>query len=560
MQVFRHLQHASRGLWKNRGLTSIILLTLALGIGANTAIFTVAYATLLAPVPYPHPQQLVTVWTGTNPAPLNASPQTFIDWKTHSQAFQQLSAFAGGTFDIAQTNQPENVWGMRVTANYYGTLGASFFLGRDFLSDEDQSGRNHIVILTHKLWSHLGADPNVVGHTLRIEGEPYTVVGVLQPGVADRDIFQMAVPLVFTPEELHHGSLNLVVVGRLKTGVSMHQAQERMSALMAHLAPSEAKSDAENSATVRPLREYMFSLSRDSRQMLLWLLGGVGLVLLIACANIANLLLAKGITRQRELAVRLALGATQRRIFLQLLEESLLLAAAGGMLGTGLGYAMLRALLATMPQFTLPWATDTRLNLPVLLFTFSAATIAGLFFGCLPAWFASQSDPGKVLKGAGHLGLGTGRHRLQAILVIGEFALALSVLTGAGLSLHSFANLTSVDTGVRTDHVLTFYISVPKPKQEHPEQTAAYYRQMLSRIQAVPGVSFASAQTGTPLFPPHLAPFAIAGEFAPDSDPARWLKAGFGAATTDSLKTFGIPLIKGRSFSAQDSPSSVKVG
>lgn len=534
----------------------IILLTLALGIGTNTAIFTVDYATLFAPLSYPQPKQLVTVWSGTN---ANPSPQAFVEWRKLSRSFQELSAFTGGTFGISNVDPPESVWGMRVTANYFRTLGSPFFLGRDFLPGEDQEGQNHVVILTHKLWSHLGADPNLVGHTMRIDGKPYTVVGVLQPGIADRDIFEMAMPLVFAPEELQHGPVYLVAIGRLKNGVSIQQAQDDVGAIMAHLTPSNPTDAQIKSASIRPLREYMFAMSRDSRQTLWWLLGGVGFVLLIACVNVANLLLAKGVTRQREMAVRGALGATRRTIFLQLLTESLLLAMAGGLLGIGLGYSMLRALLATMPRFTLPWATDTRLSVPVLLLTLSTTTFAGLFFGCVPAWFGSRSNPGEALKSGAQVGLGVGRHRLQQILVIGELALALSIVAGAGLALHSFANLINVDMGVRTDHTLTFYLSVPKTQEEEPVKIAVYYRQMLTGIQAVAGVSSASAQTGTPLFPPGMTPFAVARESAPDGDSSKWPIAGIGAVTPDFFKTFGVSMIEGRAFTEQDSPSNVKV-
>jgi putative ABC transport system permease protein len=559
MRFVQNLRYAWRLLLRNRSLNVIILLTLALGIGANTAIFTVDYATLFAPLSYPQPDQLVTVWSGTNANSINPSPQAFVEWRKLSRTFQELSAFTGDTFGIANVDQSESVFGMRVTANYFHTLGSSFFLGRDFLPGEDQEGKNHVVILTHKLWSHLGADPKLVGHTMRIDGKPYTVVGVLQPGVADRDIFEMAMPLVFTPEELQNGSVYLVAVGRLKNGMSIQQAQADIGAIMAHVAPSNPTDAQIKSTSVRPLREYMFSMSSDSRQTLWWLLGGVEFVLLIACVNVANLLLVKGMARRREMAVRGALGATRRTIFLQLLTESLLLAMAGGLLGICLGYSILRALLAAMPRFTLPWATDTRLSLPVLLFTLSTTTLAGLFFGCVPAWFASRSNPGEDLKSGAQVGLGVGRHRLQQILVIGELALALSMLAGAGLALHSFANLINVDMGVRTDHVLTFYLSVPKNQEKEPAKIAAYYRQMLDGIRAVAGVSSASAQTGEPLFPPHMTPFVVAGESAPDSDSSKWSKAGFGAITSDFFKTFGVRMMKGRPFTEQDSPSNVKV-
>jgi putative ABC transport system permease protein len=351
-----------RVLWKNPAVTVILLLTIALGVGANTAIFTVVYATQFAPLPYPHPEKLVSLWTSVKSHRGYPSPKDFIEWRAQSRAFQELSAFVGGTFDVASFDQPENVWGMRVTSNYYRTLGSSFFLGRDFLPDEDHEGRNHVVILTHKLWEHLGADPNLVGHTLRVDGELYTVVGILQPGIADRDIFQMAVPLVFTPEELRQDNLSLVVAGRLRPDFTVSQAQESMDAVAAHLALNDHGNTPVKGISVRPLKDFMASMSSDMKQALWLLLGAVGLVLLIACANVANLLLARGVARQKDIAVRCALGATRRAIFLQIFSENLLLAGVGGLLGIGLGYAMLRALLASMPPFTLPWEADPQLS------------------------------------------------------------------------------------------------------------------------------------------------------------------------------------------------------
>jgi putative ABC transport system permease protein len=293
--------------------------------------------------------------------------------------------------------------------------------------------------------------------------------------------------------------------------------------------------------------------------MLWWLLGAVVFVLLIACVNVANLLLAKSLSRQKELAVRTALGATRKTTFLQSLAESLVLVAAGGILGIGLGYSLLRGLLAELPRFTLPWATDTRLNIPVLFFTLAVTTLAGLLFGCVPAWYASRVDPNEALKSGGQAVLGLGRHRLQRMLVIGELAVALTLIAGAGLALHSFANLMRVDMGVKTDHVLTFYLGGPETQSKDPEKIAAYYRQILSSIRSVPGITSASAQTVMPLFPSRMAPFAIAGESASREDTSKWPSAGFGAITPQYFSTLGVRLMRGRIFKEQDTNSSVKV-
>ena len=479
--LLRNLRYTARTLWKNPGLTLTILFTLALGIGANTAIFTVDYATLLAPLPYPQPDQLVMVWSKIKTFRNGISAGDYTDWKRQNHSFQDLNATTGGSFNIASKDQPENIDGGLFTPGYFNMLGLPFFLGRDFLPEEGVDGKDHEVILTHKLWSHLGADPKLVGHTMRVNGEPYTVVGVLAPGIFDRSQAQIAVPLAFKPEQLNHDFHWLVAMGRLKPGVTLQQAQADMDSVANHIAEVYPKSNKGWGVMVEPLKNDF--LPSERKQTLWFLLGAVGFILLIACVNVANLLLARGIARQKELAVRSALGATRKIIFQQLLTESLLLSLVGGVLGIGVGYAMLRALIATMPPHTLPIEADLRLNLPILFFTLAATTLAGLLFGSAPAWYASRIDPGETLKEGGRVGMGTGRHRLRQLLVIGELALALTLLTGAGLAIHSFLNLLRVDLGLRTDHVLTFFLPRPRFAPQNPDKIVAYYRQLLSRIQ-----------------------------------------------------------------------------
>ncbi len=555
--LLRNLRYTVRMLWKNPGLTLTILCTLALGIGANTAIFTVDYATLLAPLPYPQPDQLVMVWSKIKTFRNGISAGDYTDWKRQNHSFQDLNATTGGSFNIASKDQPENIDGGLFTPGYFNMLGLPFFLGRDFLPEEGVAGKDHEVILTHKLWSHLGADPKLVGHTMRINGEPYTVVGVLAPGIFDRSEAQIAAPLAFKPEQLNHDFHWLVAMGRLKPGVTLKQAQADMDSVTNHIAQVYPQSNKGWGAIVEPLKNDF--LPSERKQTLWFLLGAVGFILLIACVNVANLLLARGIARQKELAVRSALGATRKIIFQQLLTESLLLSVVGGILGIGVGYAMLRALIATMPAHTLPIEADLRLNLPILFFTMAATTLAGLLFGSAPAWYASRIDPGETLKEGGRSGMGAGRHRLRQLLVIGELALALTLLTGAGLAIHSFVNLLRVDLGLRTDHVLTFFLPVPDSRPKEPDKIISYYRQILSRIDAVPGVSSATAMTGLPLFGAGFGmPFTIVGKPA-FSDPSMRPLSGFGMVTPDFFQTFGIHLVNGRGFNEQDTASSIKV-
>ncbi len=552
-----NLHFTLRMLWKNPGLTLTVLLTLALGIGANTAIFTVDYATLLAPLPYPDPDRLVVVWSKIQTFHNSMSAGDFTDWKRQNSSFEDLNAFTGGSFNIASKDQPENINGRLVTPGFYHMLGRPFFLGRDFLPEEGVEGKSHVVILTHKLWSHLGADPKIVGQSMRVNGEPYTVVGVLAPGVDDRGDAQMTAPLVFKPEQLNHDFHWLLSIGRLKPGVTLKQAQADMDSVALHIAEAYPKSNKGWGVYVEPLKNDF--LPSDRKQTLWMLLGAVAFILLIACVNVANLLLARGMARQKELAVRSALGAGRRTIFEQLLTESLLLAFAGGVLGVGAGYAMLRALIAIMPENTLPNEADLSLNIPILLFTLAATTLAGLLFGCAPAWYASLIDPGETLKEGGRSGVGSGRHRLRQGLVIAEFALALSLLAGAGLAIHSFLNLLRVDLGIRTDHVLSFYLPIPETRPKDAEKIIAYYRQMLASVDAVPGVSSSSAMTGLPLFGPGFGmPFTIVGKPA-FNDPSLRPNTRFGMATPGYFDTFGVRLVSGRAFNDQDTASSVKV-
>jgi putative ABC transport system permease protein len=330
-----------------------------------------------------------------------------------------------------------------------------------------------------------------------------------------------------------------------------------MDSVTANIAKAYPKSNQGWGAAVDPLKNDF--LPSDRKSTLWLLLGAVAFILLIACVNVANLLLARSLARQKEMAIRSALGATPKTIFLQLLSESLLLAFMGGILGVGVGYAMLRGLIAIMPKGTLPTEANLHLNIPILLFTLLATTLAGLIFGSIPAWAASRVDPAETLKEGGRSGTGAGRHRLRRILVIGEFALALALLAGAGLTIHSFMNLTHVDLGVRTDHVITFGLPVPDSRAKDTAPLVAYYRQILDAVQNVAGVSHAAAFTGMPLFGAGFGmPFTIVGQPA-FNDLSKRPGSGFGMVTPDYFETFGIQLLKGRVFNDHDDTSSVKV-
>jgi len=555
--VIRNLQYAIRQLIKSPVFTVTAALTLALGIGANTAIFTVVYATLLAPMPYPEPDQLVMVWSKIQGGRNGIAAQDYLDWKNQSTAFQDLNAFTGGQFNMATKEQPEYLQGQQTTPGMYRMMGSPFRFGRDFLPEEGVAGREHVVILLNKLWKRLGSDPKIIGKQVQIDGTPYTVVGVLAPGQSDRLNQWLVVPLVFKPEVLNHDFHWLLVMGRLKPGVNIKQAQANMDTVTDNIATANPKRNEGCGAIVDPLKNAF--MPKERIQTLWMLLGAVGFVLLIACVNVANLVLAKGMSRQKEVAVRTSLGASRGDIFIQFLTENLVLAIVGGLLGVGLGFACLRWLIASMPRGTLPSEADLTLNLPILLFTFGAAALAGILFGCAPAWFATRVDPAETLKEGGRSGTGTGRHRLRKVLVIGEFALALSLLTGAGLAIHSFWNLTKVDLGVNTEHVLTWGMPVPDARPKDPALIRAYYQRMLTSLKAVPGVLDVSVSTGLPMEGSGFGmPFTIAGQ--PEaSDPSQRPGAAFGMVTPDYFRTYGIQMTRGRAFTDQDNASRVRV-
>lgn len=555
-QIVRDIRFACRQILRNPGFAAIAVLAVALGIGPNTAIFSVVYATLLAPMPYPNPDQLVIVWSKINGGRNGVSAGDYLDWKQQSDAFQDLVAFTGNSFNLATKDAPEQVQGQTASSSWFRMLGEPLLLGAGFPADADLPGKNHVMILSHRSWEHrFGSDPRIVGKDVRLNGEPYRVVGVLQPGLVDRQDAEIFVPLTFKPEQINHDFHWLLVMGRLKPGVSIKQAQENMNAVTAHIGQAYPKSNKGWGAMVDPLKNDF--LDPDTKTSLWLLLGAVSFVLLIASVNVANLLLARGTARQREVAVRISIGASPGQLFRQLLTESLTLAMLGGVLGIGLSYVFLKLVMSLMPPGTLPSEADVHLSVPVLLFTLATTVLAGMLFGCAPAWQATGVDPNENLKRGGR-SVSTSHRGLRNALVVVEFALALSLLAGAGLTVHSFMNRTQVDLGIKADHILTFSLPVPDGKLTQPDQINGFYAELLRRIEAVPGVTRASASTGIPLEGTGFGmPFNLAG--ATVSDPSSRPGAGFQMATPGYFETFGVRIVKGRAFNEQDRASSMPV-
>jgi putative ABC transport system permease protein len=401
------------------------------------------------------------------------------------------------------------------------------------------------------------SDRDIIGKPIRLNGERYTVVGVLAAGQPDRLENQLFVPLAFKPEQINHEFHFILVMGRLKPGVTLQQANADMDSVTRHIAEVYPKSNKGLGAAVEPLQNDF--ISKDTIKNLWLLMGAVGFILLIACVNVANLLLARGSARQREIAVRAALGATRWQLFGQFLTESVALSLIGGVLGISLAWGLLKVIVAMIPPFTLPSEADFRLNLPVLFFSLAASIVCGVLFGCAPAWQTAQLNLSDTLKESGRSSSSSaGRQGLRRTLVVVEFALALTLLTGAGLVIHSFWKLSRVDLGFQQDHILTFYVPVTNDRFANHELNNAFYRQLIDKIGALPGITAVSASTGMPIIGTNFGmPFHLAGQAV--DDPSSRPGAGFNMVTSEYFRTFGIRMIAGRTFTEQDAAGGVPV-
>jgi len=552
----QNLKFSARALLKTPGFTFTGLLTLALGIGATTAIFSVVYA-VFEPMPYPNPDQLVMVWSKANGDRNQTTIADYVDWKQRSSSFQSLNGWTRGSFNVGTTERPEQVLGALRTPGFFTMEGLPLMLGRDFLPEEGQPGTDHVVILSNRLWTRaFGADREIVGKRIQMNGEPYTVVGVLPPGIHDRLPSQLWVPLVAQTDPTKPGTGSVLVMARLKDGVSLAQAQAEMNGIAEQIQTERPKRIA-NTVSVEPLH---LNFLTDATRTNLWLLfGAVGLLLLIACVNVANLLFARGTTRQREVAVRAALGASRARVFSQLITESLLLAVLGGGAGILLAVTIIRFIEVVMPPVgtMIPSEANIRISIPVLIFTISVTALAGLLFGSAPAWQATRLDLNEVLKLGGRTGSGVKRSA-RRLLVIAEFALALTLLASGGLALKSFWNLSQIDLGTRNENVLTFSLPIPDQRLKGPDQIKSYYRQMLEKIQAVSGVKSAAVMTGIPAGGPSgNVRFSIVGQPLANSSErplSTWKQVS--AAYVDTL---GIRVTKGRAIDEHDTDTSTRV-
>src|SRR5688572_11404433 len=545
------LRYALRMLVKSPAFSLIAILTLGLAIGANSAIFSVVNAVLLRPLPYPKSEQLVRVF-GTQPqlALGPSSPANFLEWKAENEVFERIATYVGQGFNLTGNDKPERVIGCRVSADIFQLLSVRPALGRDFTEEEDRHGAERVLILSHQFWqSRFAGDPNAVGQTLTLNNQTYKVVGVMPPGFAfPGPRTQVWAPVAFNPaQQATRDTHFLDVVARLKPGVSLEQAQANMNAVTHHQAQRYPQTNTGVGVKVVSLQEHIVG---NVRPMLIVLLAAVAFVLLIACANVANLLLARATARQREMAIRSALGASRSRVVRLLLTESVLLAIVGGAVGLLFAVWSLDVLVSLNPA-NLPRLAEIGVNRTVFLFTLAVSAFTGILFGLVLALQVSKSDLNEGLKEGGRGGSDSPRrHRLRAALVVAEVALSLVLLVGAGLMIRSFSRLLAVDPGFKADHVLTAFVSLPVSKYAKREEQVAFFERLTERLRNVPGVTGAGIISDLPLFGGSSTGFDVDGR--PEALPGQRAMTDYRIISPDYFAAMGIKLLKGRAFSRFD--------
>ena len=561
--LLQDLQYGLRMLWKHKGVSGIALLTLALGIGVNSAIFSVVNAVVLRPLPYAESEQLMVIWGNlhkTGLEEIEISALELKDFQQQCRAFDQIAAYSIAGFNLTGVDQPERLRGAEISANLFSTLRVQPQLGRNFLPDEDQPGYDTRVILGHSLWQRrFGGDPNVINRTIQLDGRTLTVVGVMPADFhfPDKDS-EAWIPLAFTPDLLqedNRGSHYLNVIARLKYGITPARAQADLDTVTARLSQEHASTYRSGfSASIRSLHEEIVG---NLRRALLVLLGAVGLVLLIACANVAHLRLASATSRYREFAIRAALGANRARVVRQFLTESLLLSFLGGAVGLVLAVWVVRALVVLMPKDT-PRLEEIKLDYRVVLVTLGTSLLTGIVFGLAPSFQAARTNLNDVLKEAGRGGDGSRRLRLRNLLVVSEFALSLVLLISAGLMVKSLLRLQEVKPGFDSANLLTMRIALPSTKYDTFNKSHTFFQQLFDQLEARPEVESVGAI--------NLLPFGGGGgdrSFSIEDQPTpkgqsrpdeqvRFVTPGY-------FRAMAIPLLSGRDFTRRDLPDTPPV-
>ena len=553
------LRYAVRSYAKAPAFTVIILTTLALGIGASTAIFSMVNGILLQPLPLPDPDRLVYAnEVNGKGVVISMAWPNYVDWRARAQSFQSLANSRDEPYTLTGVDRAQRLRGRRVTGNFFQTLGVSPVLGRGFTEEDDRPNTPPAVVISEPFWrTQLGADPAIIGRTLQLNDAAHTVVGVLPRDfqfVRPYDVFVSMGPMAGERNLLDRGNhTGFYALGRLKPGVSVEAAGAELRSIAASLEREYPNTNTGVSVRAERLADRLVT---DIRLTLLVLFGAVGFLLLIACVNVANLLVARGAARQHELAVRAALGGSRRRLVSQMLVESTLVSIAGGALGVGAGAWLLRALVAVAPEGT-PRIADVRLDAAALAFAFAAAAICGLVFGALPAFQASGDAGQQVLVRGRAAGFASRSHRLRRGLMVVETALALVLLTGAGLMMRTLHELTQVETGFRSDHLVTTRFSLAGEQWTRPKR-GAFYNELQSRLRAVPGISDAAFTYSLPIDGSNWNSIFIVGD-KPVPPRSQLPSAAFTPVSAGFFETMGMRLIRGRFFDGTDSATAPKV-
>jgi len=557
-ELWQDLRYGARMLAKNPGFTSVAVITLALGIGANSAIFSVVNAVLLRPLPLREPERLVKIWENKpDMVQGTASIPNLEDWREQNDVFTGITAYQFGSFNLPGRDYPERVFGVTASASFFDVVGVAPQMGRVFREGEDEPGGHRVVVISARLWErNFGADPKIIGREILLNGENHTVIGVMPAQFKfPSRLVDVWAPLVLTPDQkANRAEHNFLALGRLKNGVTFDQAQEQMRAIARRIELQYSDIQARRSVLLIPLHE---ETVRSVRPALRALMASVGFVLLIACVNVANLLLARAAGRRREIAIRMSLGAGRFRLLRQLLTESLILSALGGASGLLLAKWGVTALLSLFAD-SLPRAGEIELDARVVGFTLLLSLLTGIVFGLSPALQSASADLQTALKEGGAAGEGPQRRWLRSALVVLEIAASLVLLAGAGLLIRSFVRLQQTDVGLRPEHVLTMEVALPTAKYATPQATITFYERLLERVAALPGVQRAGVINHLPLqrtgdndgfnlegrdpYPPGQSPVAEKRVVSPDY-----------------FQALGVPLVAGRFFNAQDQANSTRV-
>jgi len=553
---WQDLKYGARTLLKSPGFTAVAVLTIALGVGANTAIFSVVNAVLLKPLPFRHPEQVVALWeTETAPGNFPLTGEDYTDWRTQNKTFEDMSLFSWPRNANAASDQgAEGANVVRTQANFFALLGVQAQIGRAFAEGEDQHGGSRVALLSHAFWmKRFGGQADALGKTIKLNSESYNIVGVLPAWFRMGPSVDVYVPLDMSKDKIGaRGSHQWLGIGRMKPGVAPAQARADLSVISKRLEKEFPGTNRNVDAIVTPMRE---TLVGDFQSQLLILFGSVGLVLVIACANVANLLLARATNRRREVAIRSAMGAARGRLMRQLLTESVLLAVLGGALGVAFAYAGVELLRNNLPP-SAPEPNPIAVGMVPLVFTFVVCLLVGVLFGLAPALQSAQVDSAEALKSRGTAPAGTrGSHWLRNSLVAAEIALSLALLIGAGLLLRTFANLRATDVGVHGEHVLTGAVLLPENKYKTFDQGREFYGQLLARLQAAPGVQVAAITTKLPLLGGSNGYITIPGR---EADSMTGPLVENSSVSSAYFRAMGIPLLAGRELNAEDSELTTK--